>query len=277
MAALILDEIAFFYKGQFKQKAIEAYWYNDCETLRAAPKASRRQPACEKADRKAAGKRAGKSLRAPSSQQVYDETEVDVEVKASKPRLYVANCNSTEEIAFSMRKGGWYGEEVGDAKNHHSILVAGGRKVNPLSGATDAPELPMGLRVRAEELGQLLEGLILAGGEGDFPGIAFAFLPDGRDVEEALMDALGVRKAARREVILEEVSWDKDFTDQQLESDISRNLFEATELLKGFGTSWELNFTESVTCAPVLYFAQSQSSYSSDRPILGVLHTRVWH
>merc|ERR1712129_189318 len=138
--------------------------------------------------------------------------------------------------------------------------------------SADFTVLPRGLLARAEELGELLEGLVLMGGEGDFSGFAFALLPGEEDIQVAIMDALGVRKAARFEVTMDETSWDVDFTDQQMEANLCDELSKATELLKNFGTTYELNFTESITCAPVVYFAQTKSS--PDRPILGVLHAR---
>jgi hypothetical protein len=165
--------------------------------------------------------------------------------------------------------------EVGDPDNHQSILQPGGRKVYPLhdNGASPTP-LPMGLRIRAEELDDNLKDLLLAGGEGDFPGYAFAFLPGNGNVQALLLDALGVRKAAKREATMELTTWDRDFTDQQIGANVSKELRAATETLNKFGTTYELNFSNEVICAPVLYFAQSNSE---QRPILGIIHSRIWH
>eukprot|EP00415_Alexandrium_ostenfeldii_P001198 UN1198 len=145
-------------------------------------------------------------------------------------------------------------------------------------------QLPGDVQSKAKELQQLIEGIWLPGSESDFEGYVFVMDPGAEaDLKTALSDAFGFLQVVRKEVTLEEQAFgdnfsregdedeDEDDQGEERNSEMER-LKRATAILKAFGKTYELNFSERIICGPVLYLAQSPE----DRLALGVIGGRVW-
>lgn len=252
--AYTFEEMVDFYRDRLSRTGLKAYWQNACVPEQSSKGKS-------KGSSMAGGKNSqdGESVMTPSD---------------SCPRLYVMRFTTTEDLAKNMCRNrfGWYIDVDGDPHHRRSILIPGGQKVYaPSYSDMSTPSLPTALCATAKDLEDLLKGIPLVGGEGEFPGFVFLFSPGASKLISALLDALGIHEDARKEATLEIMTWEDDFTEQQ-QGRVTHELRQATELLKAFGVTYELSFSDQVTCAPVLYLSRSRTR---PNPVLGVIHSRL--
>lgn len=135
------------------------------------------------------------------------------------------------------------------------------------------------MQSKAELIQEHIEGICLPGGESEFYGRSFVVLPGWQDdLLAALLEAFGIKFDAKAGAKLEKTNFCDDFSGARgfpgvrgCKSELRERLKRATEILKSFGETYQLNFEDTIMCAPVLNFAQGE-----DKAILGVITCRVW-
>mmetsp|Transcript_147498 Transcript_147498/g.282724 ORF Transcript_147498/g.282724 Transcript_147498/m.282724 type:complete len:439 (-) Transcript_147498:89-1405(-) len=227
----------------------------------------------------------GAMKRPAASEEALGESEPEKKRLATDsgvqaPKLFLVKFSEAVETTAKLAKKmtmsglGWHG-------GGHSIVAEDCQ----ISGLDDA--IAEDLRSKAGEVQQHIEGIFLPGSERDFEGYAFVVdLGSETDLKTALSMAFGVKEEAKKHVTLETKAFEPDFAhdkppeddddDDQEEGEGDAEQLErlrkATAILKAYGDTYEMNFTEAVICGPVLYFAHEKGSML----ILGVIGGRVW-
>jgi len=197
-----------------------------------------------------------------------------------RPKLHLVKHSSevatTALLARKMSCTAWHGHIDDETRQ---LIVMDDCKTHPFNDS-----LPEEVKCQAEKIQELIEGIFLPGSESDFEGYAFVVDPGvEEDIKVALWEAFGFLDQVRGEVTtLEEQDWKKDFAHGDYDEDDDEEdegeggekdrLQKATAIMKGFGKTFEFNFTDDVVCGPVLCFAQNPE----DKLMLGVINCRVW-
>ena len=213
----------------------------------------------------------------PASASHTESAERDSRPPASTPQLFMrgpmsaAGLSEVSGSGSSWMIGGSSDENLADAGVIHGDLDAA----------------PAAARSVAERMDQALDGAILPASESDTTGrvvvVTGAGLSGAPD-KAGLLAALGLKQAVDDKVLLDEARLTaKDYStassgfcfmeEEDVEEDEDRRRVKATTAIMSTDLSdhFELNFSEAIVVAPVLYGGRA-----SDGNIVAVLSMRVW-
>lgn len=213
-----------------------------------------------------------KAMKATAAMRKTAAAKTKGKAAAGDHKLALANfsdARTTDALADVMIDG-WRGDvnEDGDGS-----LVVDGHKTCKASGELGA---------KVQELQKLIDGITLPASESDVDGFAFAVEGVGgspAEMKAALGEALGLVPRGKKEITLKAKTFkfsfahDDDMATLLEEGEDKENLDrlkKATDILKAYGKTYEMNFTERLITAPVLYFAQKGTN------VMGVIGGRVW-
>eukprot|EP00746_Dinoflagellata_sp_MGD_P090767 gnl/MRDRNA2_/MRDRNA2_35876_c0_seq1.p1 gnl/MRDRNA2_/MRDRNA2_35876_c0~~gnl/MRDRNA2_/MRDRNA2_35876_c0_seq1.p1 ORF type:complete len:297 (-),score=54.40 gnl/MRDRNA2_/MRDRNA2_35876_c0_seq1:203-1093(-) len=217
--------------------------------------------------------------------EMVDDRDLLVVVRP-KPRLYMKESKSTEELASSMSP--LYGlPHLGPLPDpsmkftgwkfwdRTSILVPG----RSILDIKDKDQISATIRELVTQLDDLVAQIPLRAGL--IPGKAFVLMDiwEDRDIEESLHEALGLKDCFKMqfkdEILVQPADYEHVFAfPQNCREPCGRDnmgpLRQATSILRDFGEAYEMILSsDQVATAPVLWFARAMEMLG--QPILGII------